>query len=48
MAKKYLTLQEAAKKIGITPDQLAREREDGAIRGFANRGSWKFRQCRHR
>lgn len=44
MAKKYLTLQEAAKKIGITSDELAREREDGAIRGFANRGSWKFRQ----
>jgi hypothetical protein len=45
MAKKYLTLQEAAKKLGITPDELAREREDGAIRGFANRGSWKFREA---
>lgn len=44
MAKKYLTLHEAAKQIGITPDELAREREDGAIRGFANRGSWKFRK----
>jgi hypothetical protein len=44
MAKKYLTLQEAAKQIGITPDELAREREDGSIRGFANRGSWKFRK----
>jgi hypothetical protein len=44
MAQKYLTLQEAAKKIGLTPDELEREREDGTIRGFANRGSWKFRE----
>ena len=28
----------------ITPEELERERESGAIRGFANRGSWKFRE----
>jgi len=44
MAQNYLTLQEAAKKIGLTPAELEREREDGTIRGFANRGSWKFRE----
>jgi len=44
MAKKYLTLQEAAERLGITPEELEREREGGVIRGFANRGSWKFRE----
>ena len=44
MAKKYITLQQAAKRLGITPEELARQRESGAIRGFANRGSWKFRE----
>ncbi|MCH2212522.1 MAG: helix-turn-helix domain-containing protein [Fuerstiella sp.] len=44
MAKKYLTLEEAAKRLGITPVELSTEREAGVIRGFANRGSWKFRQ----
>jgi len=44
MAKKYLTLQEAAERLGISPDELERERENGVIRGFANRGSWKFRE----
>ena len=44
MAKKYLSLKAAAKRLEITPDELARAREDGGIRGFANRGSWKFRE----
>ncbi|MCH2201884.1 MAG: hypothetical protein MK102_07930 [Fuerstiella sp.] len=44
MAKKYLKLKDAAKRLGITSEQLAKEREAGAIRGFANRGSWKFRE----
>lgn len=44
MAKKYLTLEEAAAELGISEDKLKRAREDGDIRGFADRGNWKFRQ----
>ncbi|MFN9718721.1 MAG: helix-turn-helix domain-containing protein [Planctomycetota bacterium] len=44
MAKKYLSLEEAASQLGMTTDQLMRIREQGEIRGFADRGSWKFRE----
>jgi excisionase family DNA binding protein len=44
MAKRYLSLDEAAQKLGIAKDQLVRFREQGDIRGFADRGSWKFRE----
>lgn len=44
MAKKYLSLEEAASQLGISVDQLKRIREHGDIRGFADRGSWKFRE----
>ena len=44
MAKKYLSLEEAASQLGISVDQLKRFREQGEIRGFADRGSWKFRE----
>lgn len=44
MAKKYLSLEEAASQLGISEDQLKRFREQGDIRGFADRGSWKFRE----
>ncbi len=44
MAKKYLSLEEAASQLGISVDQLKRFREQGDIRGFADRGSWKFRE----
>ena len=43
MAKKYLTLEEAAQQLGIAPDELVRLRERSEIRGFADRGTWKFR-----
>ena len=43
MAKKYLTLEEAARQLGTKPDELVRLRERGEIRGFADRGTWKFR-----
>jgi excisionase family DNA binding protein len=43
MAKKYLTLEEAARQLGMAPDELVRLRERGEIRGFADRGTWKFR-----
>lgn len=44
MAKKYLSLDEAATQLGMSTDQLMRFREQGDIRGFADRGSWKFRE----
>jgi hypothetical protein len=44
MAKKYLSLQEAADHLGISEEQLKQSRADGDIRGFADRGNWKFRQ----
>lgn len=43
MAKKYLTLEEAAQQLGMKPDELVRLRERGEIRGFADRGTWKFK-----
>ncbi len=44
MAKKYLSLEEAAGLLGMTTEQLMKVREQGDIRGFADRGSWKFRE----
>ncbi len=41
--KKYVSLEEAAERLGMSNDQLVRLREDGEIRGFADRGTWKFR-----
>ncbi|MFN0196474.1 MAG: helix-turn-helix domain-containing protein [Planctomycetaceae bacterium] len=43
-SKKYLSLEEAAQMLGISPKDLTRIREEGQIRGFADRGTWKFRQ----
>ncbi len=43
MAKKYLNLEEAAAQLGMETDELNRLRESGDIRGFADRGAWKFR-----
>ncbi|QDT95347.1 hypothetical protein [Gimesia aquarii] len=43
MAKKYLNLEEAAAQLGMETDELNRLRENGEIRGFADRGAWKFR-----
>jgi excisionase family DNA binding protein len=42
--KKYLSLEEAAARLSVTKDQLIKMRETGEIRGFADRGTWKFRQ----
>lgn len=43
MSKKYLSLEEAAENLGISSDELKKLREQGDIRGFADRSSWKFR-----
>jgi hypothetical protein len=44
MAKKYLSLEEAAALVGVSEEQLKEARAAGDIRGFADRGNWKFRQ----
>jgi hypothetical protein len=41
--KKYLSLEEAAAVMNMTPSELIRVRERGEIRGFADRGVWKFK-----
>jgi len=43
MSKKYLSLEEASHQLGITSEQLIRYRENGDVRGFADRATWKFR-----
>uniref|UniRef100_A0A7C4QP98 DNA-binding protein n=1 Tax=Schlesneria paludicola TaxID=360056 RepID=A0A7C4QP98_9PLAN len=42
-AKKYLNLDEAAQVLGVRTDELIRMRERGELRGFADRGTWKFK-----
>ena len=44
MAKKYLTIEEAAALLGVETSVLTRLREKGEIRAFADRGNWKFRE----
>jgi len=44
MGKKYLNLEEAADRLGMSSDELTQLREQGEIRGFADRGNWKFRE----
>jgi len=43
MAKKYLSLEEAAEVLGIQPEELNQKREKRDIRAFSDRGTWKFR-----
>ena len=42
MAQKYLSIEEAAEFLGMPQDELTRIRESGELRGFADRGTWKF------
>lgn len=42
-SKKYLSLEEAAGMLKLKTDELIRFREKGEIRGFADRGTWKFK-----
>jgi len=44
MAKKYLSVEEAASLLGMSVDAVRRAREKGDLRGFQDRGSWKFRE----
>jgi len=41
--KKYLSLEEAAQLLGLRSDEVIRLREKGELRGFADRGTWKFK-----
>lgn len=43
ISKKYLNLEEAAGLLKLKNDELVRLREKGEIRGFADRGTWKFK-----
>ncbi len=43
MAKKYLTLEEAAELLSMSKEELMRRRESQEVRGFADRGNWKFK-----
>lgn len=44
MAKKYLSIEEAASQLGVSATELNRLREKGLIRAFADRGTWKFKE----
>lgn len=42
-SKKYLGLDEVAAQLGVSADQVNKLREEGRLRGFADRGTWKFK-----
>ena len=43
MAGKYLTLDEAAAKLGVSPDELIEMRSRGDVHGYRDGASWKFK-----
>ncbi|HCS52963.1 MAG TPA: hypothetical protein DIW81_15440 [Planctomycetaceae bacterium] len=43
MASKYINIEDAAKRLSISVEELNRKRERGEIRAFSDRGTWKFR-----
>ncbi len=43
MASKYINIEDAAKRLSISIEELNRKRERGDIRAFSDRGTWKFR-----
>ena len=40
----FLELNEAADRLGVTPDKLVEMRSNGEIRGFRDGASWKFKE----
>lgn len=44
MAAKLIELNEAASKLGVTPEQLIEMRSRGEIYGYRDGGSWKFKE----
>ncbi|MGL4515027.1 MAG: helix-turn-helix domain-containing protein [Lacipirellulaceae bacterium] len=43
MSQKFLSLDEAAEKLGITKERLGELREEGVLNGYRDGPSWKFR-----
>jgi excisionase family DNA binding protein len=43
MASRFVELNEAAKILGVTPEQLVEMRSNGEIHGYRDGGSWKFK-----
>ena len=43
MASKFLTLDEAAKHLGTTPDKLSELRLQGKLYGYRDGANWKFK-----
>jgi len=43
MAQGYYTLEEAARILGMAPDELKQIARKGEIRSFQDKGSWRFR-----
>src|ERR671919_31590 len=43
MATKFRSLEEAAKLIGVTPEELVEMRSRGEIFGYRDGASWKFK-----
>ncbi len=43
MADNFHTLDEAAKLLNVTPEQLGEMRDNGEIRGFRDGSTWKFK-----
>lgn len=44
MAHTYVSLDDAAEILGLSVDEVKSLRESGELRGFADRGTWKFRR----
>lgn len=44
MVQQYYSLDEAAQVLGLSKEELNRIREQGDLRAFADRGTWKFRK----
>lgn len=42
MSSQFLSLEEAAKRLGISTDRMVELRSEGKIRGFRDGASWKF------
>ena len=43
MARKFVTLAEAAQQLGITPDEVNELRQRGVLYGYRDGTSWKFK-----
>src|SRR5439155_25847076 len=43
MVQGYYTLEESAKLLGMSPDELKQLARKGEIRSFQDRGTWRFR-----